>query len=112
MMNWVNITAEKEVEAIKKSENFSIIYKHSPRCMTSLMAYRRLKMEVNAAPDANVPIYIVDVISNRRESMAVAEAFGVPHESPQILLIKSGECIFDTSHEDVSLQEPLSRIVV
>jgi bacillithiol system protein YtxJ len=78
--------------------------------MTSLMAYRQLKSEVNAASDVQIPIYIVDVIQNRKESLAIANSFGIEHESPQILVVKNGECIYDASHEDVSLRSSLASL--
>nr|WP_295925018.1 bacillithiol system redox-active protein YtxJ [uncultured Dyadobacter sp.] len=108
-MNWITINSEEEVDTIHKSADYSIIYKHSPRCMTSLMAYRQLKSEVSAS-DLGIPIYIVDVVQNRRESMAIANAFQVEHESPQILVVKNGECIYDASHEDVSLRASLASL--
>lgn len=109
-MNWITISSEEEVEQIAKSPEYSIIYKHSPRCMTSLMAYRQLKSEVSAASDVKIPIYIVDVIQNRKESMAIAASFGVEHESPQILVVKDGNCIYDASHEEVSLRKSLASM--
>ncbi|MCF0069131.1 bacillithiol system redox-active protein YtxJ [Dyadobacter sp. CY261] len=109
-MNWITINSEEEVDQIAKSADYSIIYKHSPRCMTSLMAYRQLKSEVNAASDVKIPIYIVDVIQNRKESLAIASSFGIGHESPQILVVKNGECIYDASHEDISLRDSLAAL--
>lgn len=109
-MNWIAITDEAEVQRIFKSEEYSIIYKHSPSCMTSLMAYRQLKAEVQRAADIDIPLYIVDVLKNRQESRAIATAFDVQHESPQILLVKNGSCIFDTSHENVSLGTVLEQL--
>lgn len=78
--------------------------------MTSLMAYRQLKSEVNAASDVEIPIYIVDVVQNRKESMAIAAAFQVEHESPQILVVRNGQCLYDASHEEVSLSGPLASL--
>jgi bacillithiol system protein YtxJ len=109
-MNWITINSEEEVNNIYNSTDYSIIYKHSPRCMTSLMAYRQLKSEVSAASGIEIPIYIVDVVQNRKESMAIANSFQVEHESPQILVVKNGECIYDASHEDVSLRELLASV--
>jgi bacillithiol system protein YtxJ len=109
-MNWITINSEEEVNNIYNSADYSIIYKHSPRCMTSLMAYRQLKSEVSAASGIEIPIYIVDVVQNRKESMAIANSFQVEHESPQILVVKNGECIYDASHEDVSLRESLASV--
>lgn len=109
-MNWITITNEDQVQAIFESEDYAIIYKHSPRCMTSLMAYRQLKSEVTGAVGNDTPLYIVDVISNRRESQAVAHIFQVEHESPQILVVKNGQSIYDTSHQNVSLHNALKHI--
>jgi bacillithiol system protein YtxJ len=109
-MNWIAINSEEEVKKIYQSGEYSIIYKHSPRCMTSLMAYRQLKMDVNSASEVEVPIYIVDVISNRRESMAIADSFQVQHQSPQILVVKDGKCLYNASHEAVSLHDTLAYV--
>jgi bacillithiol system protein YtxJ len=109
-MNWITINSAEEVERIYKSEEYAIIYKHSPRCMTSLMAYRKLKSDVSAVPHVDIPLYIVDVVNNRKESMTIASTFNVEHESPQILVVKNGECLFDASHEDVSLSDSLDYI--
>jgi len=106
-MNWITINSEEEVQNIYKSDNYAIIYKHSPRCMTSLMAYKKLKSEVNSVPDVEIPLYIVDVIKNRKESMAIASNFKVEHESPQILVVKNGQCLYDASHESISLMDTL-----
>jgi len=109
-MNWITITDENQIQGIFESEDYAIIYKHSPRCMTSLMAYRQLKSEVSGAADNETPLYIVDVISNRRESQAIAQIFNVVHQSPQILVVKNGQSVYDTSHENVSLRGALQHV--
>jgi bacillithiol system protein YtxJ len=109
-MNWITITDENQIQGIFESEDYAIIYKHSPRCMTSLMAYRQLKSEVSGAANNDIPLYIVDVISNRRESQAIAQIFNVEHQSPQILVVKNGQSIYDTSHENVSLRGALQHV--
>ena len=35
----------------------------------------------------------------------MASKFDVYHESPQVLVIKEGECIFDASHFDIQVPE-------
>lgn len=49
--------------------------------------------------------YYLDLKSFRDISNAIAEKFSVHHESPQVLLIKDGECIYDASHMDISVEE-------
>jgi len=109
-MNWITINNEEDINNISKSDDYAIIYKHSPRCMTSLMTYRQLKSEVSAAQHIDMPIYMVDVIKNRSESQFIANTFLVHHESPQILVMKNGVCIYNTSHERISLEAALNQI--
>lgn len=107
-MNWINLTSEKEVQELVNSGELSLIYKHSPRCMTSLMAFRNMKS--GSETDYSIPFYIVDVIQNRDISRLVAEKFNIRHESPQVLIVKDGKCIFDTSHESIVLKDIASKI--
>ncbi|MBD0333404.1 MAG: DUF2847 family protein, partial [Chitinophagaceae bacterium] len=39
----------------------------------------------------------------------IAEVFKVHHESPQILVIKDGHCIYDESHLSISMEEILEQ---
>lgn len=54
-------------------------------------------------PETN--LYFLDLISYRAISAQIAETFSVHHESPQILLIKNGNCVLDASHSDISAEE-------
>jgi len=66
------------------------------------MALNRLERE--SAPEYT-DFYFLDLIRHRALSNEVAERFQVHHESPQILLIKNGECVYDESHQGISMQE-------
>ncbi|MBE9462456.1 bacillithiol system redox-active protein YtxJ [Dyadobacter subterraneus] len=107
-MNWITLTSEKEVEALTNLRELALIYKHSPRCMTSLMAFRNMKS--GSESDYSIPFYMVDVIQNRDISRLIAEKFNIRHESPQVLIVKDGKCIFDTSHESIVLKNIVSKI--
>jgi bacillithiol system protein YtxJ len=107
-MNWIPLTNEQEIQDIIESDEYAVIYKHSTRCMVSLMALKKLKSEYNSQFD--LPFYMVDVISDREVARSVAAKFSVEHESPQLLLVKNGTCVYDASHEDVSLKPVLGLI--
>lgn len=107
-MNWISLTSEKQVQDIFDSGEYALIYKHSPRCMTSLMAFRNMKS--GSASDYSIPFYIVDVIENRAVSRFVSETFSITHESPQVLIVKDGKCLYDVSHESIYLKDIVSRI--
>ncbi|MVN21504.1 bacillithiol system redox-active protein YtxJ [Mucilaginibacter arboris] len=103
-MNWINLTSEEQIKAIKAAKGYSIIFKHSTRCSISMMAKRRFELDGNLF-DENTPLYFLDLIKYRELSAKVAETFNVHHESPQLLLIKDGECILNQSHSSISAEE-------
>ena len=104
MMNWTALTEEAQLEKIKEESNTQpvVIFKHSTRCSISSMAKNRLERE--QAPD-EVKFYYLDLIAHRSLSNKIAEIFHVYHESPQVLLIKNGECVYDESHNGISMAE-------
>jgi len=81
-----------------------VIFKHSTRCGTSAWAKGRLE---RSKPAEDIDFYFLDVISGRNLSRTVAEQFHVHHESPQILIIRNGECIYDESHHGISMDDIL-----
>lgn len=103
-MNWKNIETEKDLAEIKKRsvDNPQVIFKHSTRCSISSMAKNRLE---RAAPAQNVEFNLLDLIKHRELSQKIADDFSVEHESPQILFIKNGECVYDESHSGISMDE-------
>jgi len=103
-MQWTNITDGTQISEIQKQTGYSLIFKHSTRCSVSMMAKRRFEMDWDALPEGTA-LYFLDLISYRDISAQIAETFQVHHESPQILLIKDGNCILDASHGDISAEE-------
>lgn len=103
-MQWKNITDLEQISQIQREEGYSLIFKHSTRCSVSAMAKKRFEMDWSVLPE-HTSLYFLDLISYRDISAQIAETFQVHHESPQILLIKSGDCILDASHSDISADE-------
>ncbi|WP_214229564.1 bacillithiol system redox-active protein YtxJ [Pedobacter sp. B4-66] len=103
-MQWKNITDLTQISEIQQKEGYSLIFKHSTRCSVSSMAKRRFELDWEAIP-ADTSLYFLDLINYRDISAQIAETFQVHHESPQILLIKNGDCILDASHSDISADE-------
>lgn len=103
-MQWKNITDLAQVSEIQQKDGYSLIFKHSTRCSVSLMAKKRFEMDWSVLPE-DTNLYFLDLISYRDISAQIAETFQVHHESPQILLIKNGDCILDASHSDISAEE-------
>jgi bacillithiol system protein YtxJ len=109
-MNWTSLESTNQVDAIKQQHGYSLIFKHSTRCSISMMAKRRFEMDWDQLP-TDMPLYFLDLIKHREISGRVAEDFHVHHESPQMLLIKDGECILDQSHGGISVEEAMSVLV-
>lgn len=103
-MNWTELTEEAQIETILQESQSQavVIYKHSTRCGISSMVKSRLERET---PPPNIKFYYLDVIRSRDISNMVAERFNVYHESPQVLLIRNGECIYEESHNAITMDE-------
>ncbi|MFC4232950.1 bacillithiol system redox-active protein YtxJ [Parasediminibacterium paludis] len=103
-MNWIALDNEQQLETIaeKSFTTPQVIFKHSTTCSISSMVLNRLE---RAETPANIDFYYLDLLKLRPISAAIAEKFQVHHESPQILVIKNGECIYDESHYGISMDE-------
>lgn len=103
-MNWIDLVKENQIEDIKQKsfEKAQVIFKHSIRCSISSMAKGRLERAIK--PD-NADFYFLDLINYRSISNKVATFFDVYHESPQILVIRNGECIYNESHGAISMDD-------
>ncbi|MDQ6814038.1 MAG: bacillithiol system redox-active protein YtxJ [Bacteroidota bacterium] len=103
-MNWIELKREDQLNNIIEQSHFrpQVIFKHSTRCSISSMAKGRL--ERSLAPE-NADFYYLDLIAHRNISNKVSAAFDVFHESPQILVIRKGECTYDESHGSISMDE-------
>jgi bacillithiol system protein YtxJ len=110
MSNWTSLESANQLDEIKNQPGYSLIFKHSTRCSISMMAKRRFELDWDKLP-ADMPLYFLDLIKYRDISSQVAHDFHVHHESPQMLLIKDGECILDQSHGEISVEEALEVLV-
>jgi bacillithiol system protein YtxJ len=108
-MAWIQLQSAEQLNNIKQQQGYSLIFKHSTRCSISMMAKRRLELDWEDLPE-NMPLYFLDLIQHRDISNQIVQLFQVHHESPQLLLIKDGECILDQSHGGISIEEALSEI--
>ncbi len=107
-MDWITLSDESQLNKINQqsfSENHKgvLIFKHSTRCSTSLMVLKMLEREWNISNEI-LPIYFLDLLNHRSTSSEIANLYDVRHESPQVLIIKNGVCIYNASHSDVSAE--------
>ena len=102
--DWKVLNRIEQLEEIKKASynKPAVIFKHSISCGISGMAKYKLEENWNFQ-DEDLDFYYLDLINNRPVSNAVAQTFNVVHQSPQILVIKDGVSIYDTSHHMVGV---------
>ena len=109
-MNWIQLNSLQQLDEIrqKSKDKPQVIFKHSTRCSVSSMAKNRL--ERKEFPQ-EADFYYLDLIANRNISLQIEEDFKVYHESPQVLIIKSGECIYDESHSGINMEEIKEQVL-
>ena len=101
---WKVLNDAAQLKEIKKRsfERPVVIFKHSVTCGISAHAKHKLESAWDFA-DEDLEFYYLDLLSYRPVSNLVADTFNVIHQSPQLLVIKNGEAIYDTSHQMVSV---------
>ena len=103
-MNWNKITSIEQLDDIKeKSKDKNVlIFKHSTRCSVSSMAMNRLERAWKEEETREITPFYLDLVEYRDVSNEIQNTFKVIHESPQVLLIKNGDCIYDDSHMNIN----------
>ena len=104
-IQWDHITALAELEQLDKEsgEQPVLIFKHSVRCSISAAALNGF--ERNFETSAVFKPYFLDLITYRAVSDAISLKYGIVHESPQILLIIKGNCMYSSSHNGINYRE-------
>jgi bacillithiol system protein YtxJ len=106
-MQFTPLENEEQLTAISSSKDYQVILKHNTTCSISQGVLYRLQ-------EKTVPgvatIHILDLLAHRDLSNKIAGRFGVPHQSPQILVVKDGQCTYHEWGFDISA-EALTRVV-
>jgi bacillithiol system protein YtxJ len=105
-MDWKYLDTEEEIDKIiSQSNNRNIlVFKHSLTCPISAGTLQDLETEWQKEEMQKVDTYLLPIQNYRNLSKAVAEAFGVRHESPQVLVISNGICAYHNSHWKINYQ--------
>jgi bacillithiol system protein YtxJ len=110
-MNWEKLTDIAQLETIKteSAANPVLIFKHSTRCSISATAMARLERNWKSENPKGLKTYYLDLIAYRPVSAKIEADFHIEHQSPQVLLIKNGKCVYDASHMAISMDEIVSH---
>ncbi len=106
-MIWRNLTSEQQLRDILESSRLNkhgfAVFKHSTRCSISSMVKSRL--ERNWVKNQDFPVYYLDLIQHRAVSNTVEQQLAVPHQSPQLIMVKDGDVVYAESHQAIDAVE-------
>jgi len=72
------------------------------------MALKQFEREFNL--ENEISTYFLDILEYRAISTEIINRFGIVHQSPQLLLIKDGKCIYNSSHYEIDASLLASKI--
>jgi len=106
-MNWNQLSTILEVDQLlaENGDKTSLIFKHSTRCSISATVLDRLQRKWKMEELKNIDPYFLDLIQHRSVSNYIAEKLNIQHQSPQVLLIKNGICIYNESHFGINYED-------
>lgn len=101
-IKWKNLTDVSQLDKIIEESNKKIIviFKMSTRCGISRMAFNEFEKDFHYTEE-EVKCYYLDILNYRSVSNEIANQFKITHESPQLLVIKSGRVIDYKSHGNI-----------
>jgi len=110
-MNWNKLTSEEQIDQVilESAAKPVLLFKHSTSCSISSMSLDRLLRNWKPEDADKITPYYLDLLAYRNLSNLVAERFGIPHESPQVLLIQNGKVTYHESHYGISYAEIMNQ---
>ena len=111
-MNWNELKEAKQLQNLTEESHQQpiLIFKHSTSCSISRAALGRFERSWNDDEMKEVKPYFLDLLSYRAISKNVEDQFLVEHESPQVLLIRNGESVYNRSHLDIDYKNVRSEV--
>jgi bacillithiol system protein YtxJ len=98
---------QSELESIFQSER-AVLFKHSKVCGLSASVMKEVQRFAEAHSD--VSVFVIDVRAQRQLSQHAASHLGIPHESPQAIVIRDATVTWHASHFEITA-EKLSKAV-
>lgn len=97
---WKNLESEVQLEEIINSDKTALIFKHSTRCPTSMMALKAFESQWTSN-GVECDLYYLDLLNHRSVSAKIAQDLNVVHQSPQAILVRNGEVVYAESHHNI-----------
>lgn len=99
---WIEITSTNQLSELLHNigEKPVLLFKHSTRCSISSMALNGFERNWSTGREL-CDLYFIDLLKYREVSNLIAELTGVVHQSPQAIVIKGKEIVYDESHSGI-----------
>jgi bacillithiol system protein YtxJ len=99
--NWIPLSDINQLNEIDTQSHTKtqVIFKHSTRCIISRTAIKNFEATYNQ--NLTLDLYYLDLLNYRDISNEIANRYGIMHQSPQILVIKNGKCVYSETHEHI-----------
>ena len=95
----VNLTTPEQVEAFLQEHPTSVIFK-AGTCHKTMQGFGFLQEKLE--PREDLMVGIVRVVEARPASNLIAERTGIIHHSPQVILFRDGEAVFDVDNWSIT----------
>lgn len=91
---------EEDIAPLLTGSADGVIFKHSPTCDLSAMAFQQMSQFTSAHPE--ITVALVDVLDQRMLSQRIERELHVRHESPQAIVMRAGQIVWHGSHRRVT----------
>lgn len=107
---WKTLQSEEDWKTVleRSHEKPQLVFKHSTRCSVSVMARYRLQDAVEMT--GTVDAWYLDLLAFRPVSDTIAADTGIPHESPQVILLVKGQPVYVATHNSIDPAEIIRAV--
>jgi bacillithiol system protein YtxJ len=97
--HFIRITDTKSYEDLitRSKERPVVIFKHSLTCPISAAAYDQMER-------LDGEVALIEVQRARELSREIENRLGVAHESPQVIVLRNGQVVWNASHFSITAQ--------
>ena len=98
-MTWNILSDTNQIQEIIEASKHrpQLFFKHSTRCSISTMALSRFEKS-GILSNEHLVCWYLDLLAHRQISTEIEKLTRVTHQSPQAILLNSGQVIYSASH--------------
>ena len=100
-MDWNALESLEDWAAAREASHAEpvVVFKHSTRCSISRMALKLTEQRWELP--AHIKPFLLDLLTYRAVSHAIADDLQTEHHSPQLLLIRNGKTVHCANHSNI-----------